>query len=103
MVNCVQIPVHAELAEALSLFLRVLFLVPTIRRTPLFGRLALLQIGAQRLGEAAGAFGVILAHFMPIWRDALDPSIAFVHRRASSRISGAPDRLINGRAAVAQW
>ncbi len=65
--------------------------------------LAFAQIGPQRFSEAAGAFGIILAHFLSIWRDVLDPSIAFVHRRASLRSPVVPGRPFNGHAAVAQW
>ena len=65
--------------------------------------LAFAQIGPQRFGKAAGAFWIVLAHFVSIWRDVLDPSIAFVHRRASLRSPVDPGRPFNGHAAVAQW
>ena len=52
--------------------------------------LAFTQIGAQGLCEAAVSVGIVLAHFASIWRDVLDPSIAFVHRRASLRLAKGP-------------
>ncbi len=45
--------------------------------------LAFPQIGAQGLCKAAVSIGIVLAHFTSIWRDVLDPSIAFVHRPAA--------------------
>ena len=75
----------AELSDVLALgVLRVLRRRVGFR---FFGRFAFSQIGAQSFGQALRAFGIILAHFPSIWRDVLDPSIAFVHRRASLRFA----------------